>query len=116
MTSLLDNLPHTTTARRRKRVSDGMGGSVDTFDTVVFTDTPCWRMKATDREVHWWQQRNIEITDRFFFSADPELDVNCVLDINGWRFDVMSYAEPDDSAGLGILYRVMARRLAKLTA
>ena len=111
---ILDNLPHRCTARRRKRVGDGMGGFVDTFDDVVFTDRSCWRQAASDREVSWWQQRGTELTDKFFFNADPIIDENCILEIGGWRYDVISQADPDDSAGLGLLWRVMARRFERM--
>ena len=112
--SLLDNLPHLATAKRRSRTKDAMGGSIDTFTEVVFTDMPCWRQPATDREVLWWQQRAVDITHKVLFADDPELNENCVLEIDGDLLDVKSYASPDASVGLGVCYRIMAQLVRKL--
>lgn len=113
--SLLDHFPHTCTARRRKRVSDGMAGFNDSFDDVVFTGRECWRQPAADNEVTWWQARGIDVTNTVFFPDDPGLDVDCVLDFaDGWRFDVKSYAQPDDSAGMGMLWRIMVQRIGRV--
>jgi len=107
---LLENLPHLATAKKRKRSSDGMVGSIDSFDDVVFVNMPCWQQAASDRTVAWWSQRGVDITHSVFFSDDPGVDENCVLIINGWQLDVKSFAEPDDSVGLGVLWRVMTQR------
>jgi hypothetical protein len=114
MSSLLDNLPHRCTARRRKRESDSMGGSVDTFTQVLFSSRECWRQAASDREVSYWQQRSIDITEMIYFNSDPDLQENDVLtfpDVSGWYYDVKSYAQPDSSVGLGILWRVTVQRI-----
>ncbi len=112
--SLLDNLPHTCTARRRKRESDSMGGSIDTFPTVVFADRACWRQPASDQEVAWWQQRSVDADCRCFFAEDPQLQENDVLifaDSPGYYWDVKSYSVPDESVGLGALWRVLIQRV-----
>ena len=112
--SLLDRLPHTCTAKRRRRTSDGMGGFTDTYPTTIFTDKACWRQRASDQEVNWYQARSENVTHRVFFNEDPGVDVDCVLEDGTYRYDVLSEASPDDSAGLGILYRVMVQRIGRI--
>lgn len=110
---LLDALPHTCTARRRVRTKDSMVGSIDDFSTVVFVNKECWRQPASDSDVFRWQQRDLRITHKVFFSEEPVgLDEGCVLEFDdGWRLDVQSHADPDDSVGLGVLWRVMTQRV-----
>ena len=106
---LLENLPHVATAKKRKRTKDAMGGFTDSF-TTVFSDRACWVQPASDREVNWWQQRSIGISHRIFFASDPGLDETHVIERGGWRYEVRSKADPDDSVGLGVLWRVMVER------
>lgn len=112
--TLLDRLPHLATAKIRTRASDGMGGYKDTYPTVVFTDQPCWRQPASDRQTTAWQQRGVDVTHRVYFASDPSLDERHVLEISGDRLEVASYAHPDDSVGLGVLWRVMVNYLERV--
>jgi hypothetical protein len=113
---LLDSMPHTCTAYRRKRTVDSSGGFVDSFSTVVFASKECWRMKASDQEVEWWQQRGVDLTHKVYFWEDPGVDEGCVLEFgDGYRCDVKSYADPDASAGLGVVWRVMVQRIGTTT-
>jgi hypothetical protein len=105
--SLLDSLPHTCTAKRRKRSKGTLVGSKDTYPTVLFTDRPCWKQPASSREITLYQKRDITITNKVYFSTDPEVDERHLLVIGGESFEVREYAHPDASAGLGLLYRVM---------
>ncbi|MDO8682503.1 MAG: hypothetical protein Q7N50_03360 [Armatimonadota bacterium] len=107
---MLDRLPHTATAKRRRQTADGMMGVKETYPTTLFTDRACWRQPASDREVEYWMRQDIEITHKVYFSTDPGLDESYVLEIGGDLLDVISHAEPDKSVGLGILYRVMTRK------
>lgn len=110
--SLLDTMPHTCTAKRRVRRDDGMGGSVDTF-TTIFSARSCWRQQLSSAEVLWWQQRSVNVSNKIFFASDPQLDEGCIIEFpdSDDFYDVKSYAEPDASAGLGVLYRVMVDRI-----
>jgi hypothetical protein len=109
--SLLDSLPHLATAKLRRRANDTMGGSKDTYPTTVFTDRACWRQPLADKEVTSWKQRTIDVTHKVFFVADPELDERHVLEIGTDRMAVKSRAHPDDSCGLGVLWRVVVELL-----
>lgn len=104
---LLDNLPHTCTAKKRRRAKGTLGGSKDSFPTVVFTDRACWQQPAGDREIVEFQKRDITITNKVYFISDPELDENHVLVIDGDTYEVRSHSSPDCSAGLGVLWKVM---------
>lgn len=117
--SLLDNLPHVCTISRRKRAMDSILGSKDSY-TLISADVPCWKQQATTSEVKWWQARNVNVTDKVFFSQPEsqngnilQLDEGCIIDCQGSRFDVISNPKPDSSAGFGLLYRVMVQYIGK---
>lgn len=105
--SLLDSLPHSATAKSRTRTKDSLGGSRDSYSTTVFADRACWLQLARDGEKLEFQKRSIEVTNRVYFSADPELGINHILEIGSDSYKVKSTASPDASAGLGVLWRVM---------
>lgn len=109
--SLLDELPHLATAKRRVRVTDAMGGYKDTYPTTIFSDRACWRQPASDREVLWWNQRTIDVTHNVYFSSDPGLDEGCVLVIDGTIHDVKSVSKADASVGLGVVWRVVVQEI-----
>lgn len=107
--SILENLPHLATAKRRKRTKDSIGGGSDSLVTV-FSDRACWLQQAGSNEIAEFKKDGISISGKVFFLTDPSLDENHVLVISGNTYDVKSFAEPDASAGLGILFRVMVNR------
>jgi hypothetical protein len=58
--------------------------------------------------------RDVAITNKVFFETDPQIGADTALffdDSPNYFYDVQSYAEPDDSAGLGLLYRVTVNRV-----
>lgn len=99
--SILENLPHSATAYRRQRVRDTVGGSRDALGTAVFTDMDCWRQRASNNEITEFNKRGVSVTDKVFFAADPGLDENHILVIDGKTYDVISVVEPvkEDSIG-----------------
>lgn len=107
--SLLDveNLPHTATAKRRRRARDSSGGTKDSYPTTVFTDRPCWRQPAGDSAVTMFLKKGITVTNKIYFVTDPELDERDILIVGGIAYNVVSSAEPDASVGLTLLWRVM---------
>lgn len=105
--SLLDNMPHTVTAKKRIRVSDGMGSGADTFE-VVFTDRACWEQAASAKEIAEFKARGIAVTSKFYFTSNPELNETHVLVRNGRALEVRVYTSPDATAGLGLLWKVFA--------
>jgi hypothetical protein len=104
--SVLENLPHLVTAKRRARSKDALGGTKDSF-TVLFTDKACWRQLVSDKEYKEGQRREQQWTHKVYFVEDPEVDEQCVLVVSGDTMRVQSTANPDASLGMGILYRVM---------
>lgn len=110
---LLDSLPHTATARVRTRTKDSLGGSSDAFSTDVFTARPCWQQPAKESEIREFAKRGVSVTNKVYFTTRPALDEQHILIITNKdtgqtdTFEVRSRADPDASAGLGVLYRVM---------
>jgi hypothetical protein len=103
---ILDNFPHLATAKIRARTQDSIGGSKDTFP-VVFQDRACWRQLASDREINEFARRGMSITNKVYFTTDPELDERHILIIDGDVFEVRSASKPDASAGKGVVWRTM---------
>jgi len=106
--SLLDNLPHTCTAKPRVRTAGTLGGSKDSFPTILFSDRACWRQRATGAEVREFDKRGISVTDKVYFTSDPALNESYILEIGGDTLEVRGFASPDASAGLGLLWMVLA--------
>ncbi|MCK9570091.1 hypothetical protein M0R72_14200 [Candidatus Pacearchaeota archaeon] len=107
--SLLENLPHLATAKIRTRIKDSLGGSKDSFDTILFTDKACWRQPANASEIKTAQHRDQVITHKVYFAEDPGLDEKCILVIGTDTMTVRSAAHPDASVGLEMLWRVMVQ-------
>lgn len=116
--SLLDNLPHRCTIRRRVRTKGPLGGSKDTFPDEQ-TGVECWEQPASDGEKIEFQKRGMTISNRIFYSSDPGVTSQHEILItrrqgvavaSPIRYDVMSRSEPDSSAGLGIQWKVMVNR------
>lgn len=103
---ILNSLPHLATAYVRARAQDAYGGSRDSL-SVVFTEYPCWQQAASDVEARAFDKRGITVTDKVYFTFNPQLDERHVLEINGVQFDVVSRAVPDASVGKSIVWRVM---------
>ena len=115
--SILDLLPHVCSAKIRTRISGTAGGSRDDFSDSVFTDRECWQQVATMQEVEEFRKRGISVTDKIYFTTDPEVDErHNLVDVRargatagaGDEFEVRTRALPDASAGLGVVYKVMA--------
>ena len=107
---LLDNMPHSAVFKRRTRTMGPMGGSRDTF-TQVGDALDCWRQGARESEKLEFAKRGISVTNKIYFpsplSLPGELE-EYILVIGDDTYEVRSEAVPDASAGLGVLYRVMA--------
>ena len=110
---ILDNLPHVCITKRRVRTKGTLGGSSDAYETVS-TGLSCWQQSASDGEVEEFEKRGIAVTDKVYFASDPGVDARFVLEVTNPQtgstdtLEVRSRAKPDASAGLGVLYRVMA--------
>ncbi len=104
--SILENMPHRATAVRRVRTTDSLGGNKDSFETV-FSDRSCWRQQASDSEITEFAKRGINITNKVFFTENPQLNETHSLVVDGERYDVISGPVPDASAGMGVIWRVM---------
>ena len=75
---------------------------------TVFSNRDCWRQAASEREILQYQKRGIAVTHKIYFATDPGLDERHFITIGSDIMEVRSYASPDASAGLGMLWRVMA--------
>ncbi len=79
----------------------------------MFTDRACWQQSAKESEILEFAKRGISVTNKVYFTDRPAVDEQHTLIITNPQtgqtntFEVRSRAEPDASAGLGILYRIM---------
>jgi len=114
--SLLDNFPHECTIRRRTIAKGDLGGG-KTSSTVEQTGVSCWVQTASDREVLAYEKMGMSINRKIYFLSDPsvterhEILVTKKLGVavsSPAVLEVRSEALPDASAGLGVVYRVMA--------
>ncbi len=94
-----------------------MSGSLDKFDTIVFEDRDCWRQKASEADILEFEKLGISVTDKIYFLTDPGLDENHIVEIFrkadptiGTTYKVATKADPDASAGLGVVFRIMVVR------
>lgn len=119
--SILNNLPHVCTAKRRTISRAGsLGGTKPTLPTIVFSSRTCWRQNARDSEKREFSKRGMTVTDKFYFTSDPGLseediltdvrDKSASVGSGDGDWEVKSRAEPDASAGLGVVYRLMAEK------
>ena len=119
--SLLDNFPHKCKIARkvRQKTSEGMGFEVDRY-SVEQTDVSCWEQQLSASESSEWEKRGINVQKKIFFTEDPGLNEDSLIIIterngtaislaNQLALDVVAFPQPDASAGLGILYRVIVK-------
>lgn len=117
--SLLDTLPHlcTIATRKREKLVDGAGSSVDKL-VVRDTAVECWEQQMRESEDMDMQKRGIDDARKVYFNSDPQLDESNVIIITSRQgvavpsssqkiLSVISKPEPDASAGLSMLWRVM---------
>ena len=104
--SILNNLPHLATAKRRTRTKDALGGTKDTFSTTLWSDRVCWRQPVSDTEAMDWMARGQKVTHKVYFVEDPGVDERCILVIGDDTMTVRSVGNPDASVGLGVVWKV----------
>lgn len=117
--SLLENFPHTCTAKLRSSVEGALGGTRSTFSTV-FTGRACWRQIVSQAEIVEFEKKGISVTDRIYFLTDPGLDERHIVEISKMHaretvsgtdtLEIRSKAIPDATSGLGVVYRVYAEK------
>lgn len=111
--SILNNFPHEAAATIRSRTMGPLGGSSDSY-TSVFTERDCWAQLASQREILEFEKRGMSVTNKIYFLTDPGLDERHVLTITRKSggsigvFEVRSKSIPDATAGLAVVWRVMA--------
>jgi hypothetical protein len=118
--SLLDNMPHLCTIRRRKHTKGGLGGTKATYQTVQ-TGVACWEQSAGDSRESAMQKKGMAITHKVYFKTNPNVTGRFQILITQRKnrdgsittigdplpLDVLSIAVPDMAAGLGVVYRVL---------
>lgn len=116
--SLIDNLPHTCTIRRKVLTKDSLGGNLYTYE-VEQTSVPCWEQGMGASETGEFQKRGITANRNVFFASNPnvterhEILITSRLGVavssdNQTVLDVVSFDQPDASVGIGILFKVVA--------
>lgn len=112
--SILENLPHTATAKRRTRTQGSLGGSKDSYATL-WTGKSCWQQPAGDNEVTRYEKRGIDVTNKVYFVEDPQLDERDLLVVTNaltsttMTLEVTSRPRPDTTVGKGIAWKVLCK-------
>ena len=117
--SLLDKFPHECTIRIRTRSAGSLGGSRDVA-TVEQTGVECWQQRANAKEILEFEKRGMTIDTKVFFTTNPNVTErheilitkrNGVIVSSPLLLDVITNDEPDASAGLEVVFKVMCNRL-----
>lgn len=111
MVTLLSYFPHICDISQRSRTMGPLGGSTDTRVSIS-TGIKCWRQTASEEEMLEYQKRGIKVTDKVYFTSDPNVTNEMFITISNVEYDVQSRADPDASAGLGVVWRVMVREFS----
>ena len=107
--NLLSNFPHTADGYRRVRTNDEYGGSRDSL-IAVFTNKVCWAQPATASEINDLGHRGTRSTQKVYFLEKVSLDAENVLEVtyedgSVHTIDIVAEADPDATAGLGVVYK-----------
>lgn len=117
--SLLDEMPHESTIRRRTRTKSSLGGSKDSFVNEQ-TEVKCWEQPATAKEIVDFEKRGISINRKVYFPTNPSVTERHQILITKRQgvaitsptpLEVKTILSPDSSAGLGVLYKVMVEEV-----
>lgn len=119
--SLLDNLPDECSLIQRiqdtSQETNPLGGRKE-VDQVVERGVPCWVQQASSSEIIQFGKRGFTVTHKIFFSENPLVGAGHkikttkrggAIEASPHSFDVVSAPDPDASAGLGYVWRVMVR-------
>lgn len=113
--SILDDLPHRATHQRRATTRPAAGRRKEGFATIA-SGVHCWRQPAKFNEITEFEKRGITVTDKVYYTSDPALDENDIVVVtdkdgsSSKTYEVVAFADPDATAGIGILYKVMVNR------
>lgn len=80
-------------------------GTKDSWTTLWTRN--CWRQPASDSERMEAMRREIAVSHKVYFVADPELDERDRLVFSDGNYLVKSRPHPDASVGRGVVWRVM---------
>lgn len=102
-----------------------MGGNIYSIE-IEQTGVECWEQQVSASESSDFEKRGITATTKLYFVSDPGVTEQhriLITERNGVEapnldmtdvnnpdvLDVVSNAQPDASAGLGILFRIMCK-------
>ena len=116
--TLLSNLPHKCRIQRRIREYSGEFGATRDSHEVIQINVECWEQTLSANTIDEYQKRGINVTNRVYFASDPnvqeeyeivitERNGTAVSVANQRALDVKAAYDPDASAGLGVLYKVL---------
>jgi len=118
--SLLNSMPHRCTIRLRTRTVDSTLGGTKVDATDVATNVECWAQQAGAKEIDTYEKRGIQVDRKVYFPTDPNINEQneiLITEMDGLPVDdpivlkVRSEVAPDASAGLGVVYRIMAQKI-----
>jgi len=117
--SILDQLPDRCSIFIRQQSvdlsSNKLGAQVDDPD-LVSSLVECWMQPANAKEIREYEKRGQSISHKIYFTTDPnvtELNTIKVTHRNGsavsnpQTLDVIAVPDPDATAGVGFLFKVM---------
>lgn len=124
--SLLENLPHECSIVSMGSALDSIGGRLYR-PTIVAEEVACWQQAMSASESMKYEKRGQRVDTKIYFSENPNLtEQHRILitkrfgiattnqDVEDVRnpdvFSVVSTANPDASAGCGVLWRVECRK------
>ncbi len=117
--TLLDNFPHECIVRKQIFTQGSLGGRKPSYSNIS-TGTKCWAQPAGDSESNGFQKLGIMLTHKVYFRTNPNVTRRSqilitkkqgVTQSNPTPLDVVSIAQPDSTAGLGVCYRVLCREV-----
>ena len=116
---ILDSFPHRCTISRRIRTKRTLGGSKDS-SVDEQTNVLCWEQNANHVEITDYEKMGMAVNRKIYFLTDPGVTVRHQISItsrNGVaiaspiELEVRTEALPDASAGMGVVYKVMAEQI-----
>lgn len=109
--TLLENLPHTVSHSRKKYSRDEYLGNITETESLA-TGVSAWVQNASYRDIQEFAKMDQVVTHRVMYASDPDIRPGDVITVTaGPSFvdkELNFRSMTDRSAGLGVMFTVMA--------